>query len=112
MVTPTLDFKDYFSQLHILKLDNPFKIHTGMPIARDSEFWSLFRHELMRFRENGLMRRAKANWFDQPLSASHSPGSEEAATSLGYESVAFPFLILCFGAGTAALIEFFESMKK
>ena len=91
-----------YPELRALKLKNPYLVHFGIPLARDSEFWPLFRHELQRQREFGLVQRSRDIWITRKIEKHEGMD----ARSLGYESVLFPFVLLlgAIGLGFATLI--------
>ena len=80
-----------------------------MPMARDSEFWQLYRHELLRYREHGLLQRAKNIWIDQPISMSRGDEkTDDPETTVGYESVVFPFVVLVSGGTFSIMVAIYE----
>ena len=93
--------KSYMHALTALKLENPFHIHSGIPMIKDSEFWQLYQYELRRQREHGLMDKANRKWLQEPVR--EQVGRNDVARVLGLESVAFPFVVLV-AAGLASLV--------
>ena len=84
-------------------------MQTGIPWAKNSEFWPLYRHELMRQREAGLLKYSRDRWLP---SKKPSPPEGQDARSLGYESVIFPFIVLVFGTVVAVIASFVEYAGK
>ena len=89
-----------YEGLTSLRLRNPYRELQAIPLAKDSEFWQLFNHELTRQNEFGLMQRAKDKWIPRPLKTA----KEQTAQVLDFKTLFFPFLVLLSSVGLAFVV--------
>ena len=95
-VGPSLVFIAHKS-IRSYSLKNSFNEFQCIPMVDNSEFLPLFRHELMRHREFGLLQRARDMWIPKAPKDS----TEQEAKPLGFETLAFQFIILACSVGFA-----------
>ena len=76
----------------------------GWGISKNSEFTGLLNHWLQKFDETGVKDRLWKQW-------TYTRGEEfeiNEATTLGFESITFPFVVVAVGVVGGAIFLIFE----
>ena len=105
-----IDFKSGFisnQNLVVLDLEDQLYYHQTFAFKRDSEFVDLFNYHIGVMEKSGVLKHIQNVWIPKTGFATASDSQSEAVV-LGFENVAFPFLVVIVGAGIALTLSCFE----
>ena len=102
-------FKSY-DDVILLDIVEKINVKDSIGLRNDSEFKALFDFHISQLKEAGVLARINHKWLEEgkltPL-----PGSQRnlaSASTLGYENVIFPFLVLLLGVVISAVLILYE----
>ena len=97
-------------QVH--KLDDQLYDYQTLAFKKDSEFTELFSHHLKIMEEGGILPKLRSDWIPSLGIDSSTNGITAEANILGFENLAFPFMILTIGSIVAFATSIIEYLIK
>ena len=101
----TNHWEDSYKRLVALNIQDRVPISDAFAFQKGSEFLFMFNHFLRKMHESGVIDKMNRDWsLREELDFEIDP-----AVNLGYENVAFPFIILVGGLLFSCVLTLFES---
>ncbi len=92
-----------------LKVKETFRDPLALGLQKDSEFRPLFDYYLEKMSESGLLDRMKTRWKAKAL-ASRTRLVPQTTTSLGYDLLIGPFVLIAYSIATSILLLLLEKL--
>ena len=100
----TNHWEDSYKRLVALNIQDRVPISDAYAFQKGSEFVFMFNHFLKKMHEGGIIDRMNLDWsLREEMNFEIDP-----VVNLGYENVAFPFIILVGGLAFSCILTVFE----
>ena len=95
--------------LKALKMVDMTPVSQGFGLQKNSEFLDLFKHQMIKLAEVGILNRMKSKWPDTSRNEEFEMAQPAA---LGFNNVLFPFTLLAAGSITAFAFFWLEHLRR